>query len=285
MRRLQILVRHLRPTTTPVVRLSQRAMSSPVPYTSEACCQISPVNSAYQPKGEKIKLGKYDEVYAVGDKSSSTVVINIFDIFGFYPQTQQGADIIAEKLGARVLMPDFFFGKPYPLDQFPAKTEEQKKFYQNFFATTASFGNVMPGLLDLAKELREQGATKVFVYGFCWGGKVATLSGCKTTEVDGKTIPIFDAVAAIHPAMMSAEDGKHLLVPIAIFPSGDESVDEYKKLIDELKTKPWADKNAYRVYSNMHHGWAAARADLDNEDNNREYMDVYGRLVTFFQNA
>lgn len=30
--------------------------------------------------------------------------------FGFYPQTQQGADIIAESLGARVYMPDVFFG-------------------------------------------------------------------------------------------------------------------------------------------------------------------------------
>lgn len=30
-----------------------------------------------------------------GDKNAKTAVLVIFDIFGFYPQTQQGADIIA----------------------------------------------------------------------------------------------------------------------------------------------------------------------------------------------
>lgn len=30
-----------------------------------------------------------------GDKNAKTAALVIFDIFGFYPQTQQGADIIA----------------------------------------------------------------------------------------------------------------------------------------------------------------------------------------------
>lgn len=30
-----------------------------------------------------------------GDKNAKTAVFVIFDIFGFFPQTQQGADIIA----------------------------------------------------------------------------------------------------------------------------------------------------------------------------------------------
>lgn len=49
--------------------------------------------------------------------------------------------------------------------------------------------------------------------------------------------------------------------------------------------KPWADKNAYRVYPTMHHGWGGARADLEDEENKREFEDVYGRLATFFKNA
>jgi hypothetical protein len=50
-------------------------MSSTLPYTSEACCQIPPVQSSYKPKGEKIALGDYTEVYSVGDNSASSVVI------------------------------------------------------------------------------------------------------------------------------------------------------------------------------------------------------------------
>lgn len=31
-----------------------------------------------------------------------------------------------------------------------------------------------------------------------------------------------------------------------------------------------------------HHGWAAARADLDNAENKKQYEDVYKRLAGFF---
>ncbi|KAG8829591.1 hypothetical protein FRC17_006359 [Serendipita sp. 399] len=259
-------------------------MSSEVPYTSEACCQIPAVQSNYKPLGEIVhNLGKYDEVYVVGDKNSTTSIINVFDIFGFFPQTQQGADILAETLGARVYMPDFFFGKPYPLDEHPPKNEEQKKNFSNFFATSASPDNVLPGLLDLANQLRKEGASKLFVYGFCWGGKIATLSGSKTR--DDSSEPLFDGVAAIHPAMMSAKDAHNLLVPMAIFPSGDESVEEFEKVTIQLASKPFASKNAYRLYPDMHHGWAAARANLDDPENLKQYKDVYSRLATFFQNA
>ncbi|KAG8826753.1 hypothetical protein FRC19_007766 [Serendipita sp. 401] len=258
-------------------------MSSDVPYTTEACCQIPVVQSTYQPQGEIIKMGKYDDVYVVGNKGSTTSVINVFDIFGFFPQTQQGADILAETLGARVYMPDFFFGKPYPLAEHPPKNDEQKKNFSAFFATTAAPDNVLPGLLEFANQLRKDGTSKLYVYGFCWGGKIATLCGCQTREDSSQ--PLFDAVAAVHPAMMNAADGKNLLVPIGIFPSQDENVEEFKKMVSELESKPFASKNAYRVYPTMHHGWAAARANLDDEENLKQYKDVYSRLATFFQNA
>ena len=60
---------------------------------------------------------------------------------------------------------------------------------------------------------------------------------------------------------------------------------QFKNMIKELGSKPFASKNAYRVYSEMHHGWAGARANLDNENNLRDFTDVYGRLATFFKNA
>lgn len=232
-----------------------------------------------------IQLGNYADVYTVGNEASKTVVVAIFDIFGYFPQTQQGADIIAEALGARVVMPDVFFGKPFPLDQHPPKNDEEKKNFQTFFQTTGNFETVLPGLLNLSKLLREAGATKVYLYGLCWGGKVSMLAGGQSMNLDGKSIPSFDAVAALHPAMLSAADAKNLLVPVAVFPSKDEPVDEYKKIVEEINAKPFASKNVYRLYPEMHHGWAGARADLDNENNLRDFKDVYGRLATFYKNA
>jgi dienelactone hydrolase len=34
-----------------------------------------------------------------------------------------------------------------------------------------------------------------------------------------------------------------------------------------------------------HHGWAAARADLKNEENKKEYEDVYSRVAAFFKSV
>jgi len=33
----------------------------------------------------------------------------------------------------------------------------------------------------------------------------------------------------------------------------------------------------------MFHGWAGARGNLENEDNMKEFRDVYQRLATFFE--
>lgn len=69
-----------------------------------------------------------------------------------------------------------------------------------FFQTTGNFETVLPGLLNLAKLLRDDGVTKLYLYGLCWGGKVSLLAGGKSMNVDGKSIPAFDAVATLHPA-------------------------------------------------------------------------------------
>lgn len=70
--------------------------------------------------------------------------------------------------------------------------------------------------------------------------------------------------------MLSASDATDLSVPLALFPSKDEPTEEYEKLLDIIAKKPFADKNAHKHYKNMFHGWAAARADLDNEENRKE---------------
>lgn len=256
-----------------------------IPQTNEACCQIPPVQSNYQAKGKKIALGSYQEVYVIGPEDSKTAVIALFDIFGFFPQTQLGADSIAEALNARVYMPDVFFGDPCPIEVYPPKNDEDKKVIGDFFQNQAKNDRVLPGLLNLAKILRDGGAEKLYIYGLCWGGKVTTLAGCETYNDNGQSRPFFDAVAALHPANLSAADGEKLVVPIAIYASKDEPLEEFKKLVENLGQRPFASKNAYRVYPTMHHGWGGARAKLEDPDNKEQFADVYGRLVTFFKNA
>lgn len=37
------------------------------------------------------------------------------------------------------------------------------------------------------------------------------------------------------------------------------------------------------LHSSRFHGWAAARGDLKDPENKKEYEDVYGRLADFFK--
>lgn len=53
---------------------------------------------------------------------------------------------------------------------------------------------------DLAKRLRQDPhVSKVYLYGLCWGGKLAIVAGCETIEVNGAQVPVFDGVGALHP--------------------------------------------------------------------------------------
>jgi hypothetical protein len=60
----------------------------------------------------------------------------VYDIFGFFDQTLQGADILAysdEHTKHKVFMPDWFEGKPVPIEWYPPKTDEQKENLGKFF--------------------------------------------------------------------------------------------------------------------------------------------------------
>jgi len=251
---------------------------SHVHNTNQACCSIPPVSSNYNPKGSFIKLGGFDKVYVTGEKGD-TALVTVYDIFGFKPQTQQGADILASQLKAQVFMPDFFEpSPPFPGEKFPPQTDEAKQELQDFFGGPASPPKSVSKLLDFAKTLKGDGFKFVGALGFCWGGKVVILAG------SDEGTPL-DAISIVHPAMLSAGDAEKLQVPLGIYSSGDESEEEHNKIVDIIAKKPFATKNDSKYWSNMFHGWAAARADLDNKENKTEFEALYSTVVKFFKNA
>ena len=151
-------------------------------------------------------LGKFVSVLARGIRRCD-------DRFSFKPQTQQGADILAEKLNAQVLMPDFFEpAEPWPVDKFPPRTDEEKGKLQAFFGGPAKPQDAVSKLINVGKELKAEGAKWVGTFGFCWGTHYDCLAyplrtnqrgdtGGKVTILAGsaESTP-FDAVAAVHPA-------------------------------------------------------------------------------------
>ncbi|KAG6837888.1 hypothetical protein H0H93_013041 [Arthromyces matolae] len=207
----------------------------------------------------------------------STVTITILTTT-FFPQTQQGADLIASALKATVFMPDFFEpNAAFPAEKYPPKSDKDKTDLQDFFGGVANPAAAIEKLNNFGNVLKSTGAKNIAVYGFCWGGKVTISSGGASTP--------FDAVALVHPAMLSVADAEKLTVPLGIYISKDEPIKEYEKILDVVSKKAFADKNDHKNYSTMHHGWAAARGNLEDAENKEQYEDVYERLVNFFCKA
>ncbi len=90
-----------------------------------------------------------------------------------------------------MIMPDFFGGKPWPVDDFPPKSDESKQKLQEFFGGmcvrcgsggrgcwadlerrrtySASPPANLERLVKLAETLKGEGYQHIGVYGFCWG--------------------------------------------------------------------------------------------------------------------
>jgi dienelactone hydrolase len=105
-------------------------------------------------------------------------LVDIYDIFGMSDQTVQGADLLATRLNAVVLVPDFFEGDALSHDCVPPDTEEKKKSIEDFLAYKANIPRNQGVLVDAVSQYRTRFPTvgKWGAFGLCWGGKVSSTS-------------------------------------------------------------------------------------------------------------
>jgi len=272
--RLRALVHHLNHS-----KMSTASGGTHVVNSNPACCSIPPVKSNYTPKGIYEAYAGFKKVYITGPpKRSDMAIVAVYDIFGFKPQTQQGADMLATAMNATVFMPDFFEpDEPFPVDRFPPESDKDKEDLQKFFSGPADVQNAVKSLNRVGEALKKDGAKWIGAYGMCWGGKVVILAGQDDS--------IFNGIAMMHPAMLGPDDGEKLAVPLGMFISKDEPKDDCEKIMKSLEDKPFAAKNMYKYYPTMFHGWAAARANLEDPENKKQFEDVYARLQEFFAGA
>ncbi|WVR07551.1 hypothetical protein IAU60_004593 [Kwoniella sp. DSM 27419] len=210
--------------------------------------------SDYEYKGTFGGVANYEKVYVTGPDDAKHALVVIYDIFGFWDTT------------IRIFMPDVFKGHPFSKDD-DNDPEAKKKF----FAGIAKLEDRLPEVVEFAKALKkDHGIDKVSILGYCWGGKLALLSMREGTP--------FCCGSIVHPAMIASEDGQELAVPLGFYPSADEPKDVVADIAKALENKPFAKKNDYH----HHHGWAAARANLNDPENLKQYEDVYQRLADYF---
>lgn len=172
------------------------------------------------------------------------------DIFGYFPQTLQGADILAygdKEKKYQVFIPDFFEGSPADISWYPPDTEEKGAKLGKFFETTAAPPKTVKRIPELVAAIKKGYNIESFaVVGFCWGGKIVNLVSQQGTP--------FKAAATAHPAMVDPADAPKVTIPIAVLPSKDEDKDAVTAYGKALKVE-----NVIEFFPTQIHGWMAAR--------------------------
>lgn len=94
-----------------------------------------------------------------GPTSATHALLLVYDIFGYSPQILQGADMLAasdSKRQYKVFMPDFWDGKPAPLEWYPPDTKEKEEKLDAFFAGPGEVGKNVRRLMSLRDDLQRQ---------------------------------------------------------------------------------------------------------------------------------
>ena len=241
---------------------------------SQACCNVPPVVAkGYHPKGSYEEIGGL-KTYVTGPADATKALVVIFDIFGYFDQTLQGADILAysdDHQKYKVFIPDWFNGQPCPIEIYPPDNDDKKEQLGAFFGKYPP-PKVAGQVPDYVKALKEKNSSvsELGILGYCWGGKVVALA----TKAD--TNP-FKVAAVCHPAMVDPADAEGLTIPFAMLASKDEPAEDVKKLEDNLKVPKHVE-----IFGDQIHGWMAARADLTDDRVKAEYERGYRTLLDFF---
>lgn len=249
--------------------------------------------------------------YVTGNRTSSRGIIVMYsDVFGLgLPNNKIIADAFAKKGDFLVYVPDFFKGDPVPLKRvdtlIPVDARRQSTLskYTGLLAMLPSFiawqgrhkfKTTDKVCMDFLRELRRAAPTskKIGMVGFCWGGRYALRAGREENmiELEGKKVPLVDAVVALHPSNLSLPvDVEKLAVPVSIaWGEKDAMVPiAQKNQVEEILTK---EKRAGRqvpevqckIYSPGRHGFAV-RGNPDNPTEKAILEDTETQVVEWMQ--
>jgi len=240
---------------------------------SSACCNIPPiVSKGYEGKGKYETVGGIRS-YVTGPTDSPTAILFIHDIFGYYPQTVQGADILASSSPSSqhlVFVPDLFGDAPADISWYPPDTPEKQEKLGAFFKGPAEPMKTAKKILEIAKSFKEQYPDKALgIIGFCWGAKIVSLTSGSPTP--------FVVAAKCHPAMVDPADAPKISIPVILLASKDEDPEAVKAYEANLKGESYVE-----TFGDQIHGWMGGRSDLENPRVKEEYERGYKTVVEFF---
>ncbi|KAJ8127004.1 hypothetical protein O1611_g6633 [Lasiodiplodia mahajangana] len=241
---------------------------------SEACCKIPPVVSeGYEPKGRYIDVDGL-KTYVTGPPDAEKAILAVYDIFGFFPQIIQGADILATgdtEQSYQIFMPDFFNGNPASMEWYPPVNDEQVALVTKWFenAEWSIHKPKLPGILQAAEKVNPN--IKAWgIMGYCWGGKMASIAA-------GDEPGLFKAAVQTSPARIDAKDGALVKIPTMMLASQGESAESVEEYEKSLSVPHHVER-----FEDQTHGWMSARAGLKDDRVKAEYERGYALALQFF---
>ncbi|KAH0541785.1 hypothetical protein FGG08_003740 [Glutinoglossum americanum] len=239
---------------------------------SKACCTIPPIiPKDYHPKGTYTTIAGL-KTYHTSPPSPTATILFIYDIFGYFPQTLQGADILASAGNFAVYMPDWFEDDPADISWYPPDTPEKGAKVKAFFAGKANPGATVARAGAWVEEVRSRAGADAGtwgVVGLCWGGKVVSLLSTPSYP--------FSFAATAHPAMVDPADATAISVPFMMLASKDEDPVAVSGFAENLKVE-----KSVETFGDQVHGWMGARGDLEDGRCRGEYERGYRSVTEFF---
>ena len=115
--------------------------------------------------------------------------------------------------------------------------------------------------------------------GMCWGAKVAFLAA--------KQAGLVQAIASCHGSLLEKADAEAVDIPICMLDSKEEPESYQKEIKPVMESKSFAEKNVYKVFPTMHHGWMGTRGvssvtDFEKDEVQLRWNEGMVDLVNFF---
>ncbi|KAH8147494.1 uncharacterized protein LAJ45_08321 [Morchella importuna] len=267
---------------------------------ASACCVQGTLQND-SPNGTVTVIHGLDTYVASGDSSKGVIVI-IPDVFGWLLiNTRLLADVYARKTGLSVYVPDFMFGDSFPVENMqvlspvdgtvPTMTAKVKTLGKlgawMFRHREAVSWKIINGFFEAIHK--ENTTRKVFVSGFCWGGRYACLLAQREkwllSDRTYREGGLVDAVFAAHPSLLAIPKDIELIAKPVSFAMAEEDerlpMKDVEKII-EILGKQKMFKSEVVTYDGAKHGFAL-RGNIEIQAQRENMENSQDQAVNWFK--
>ena len=168
-----------------------------------------------------------------GSSSARKAIVHVYDLFGYCPQTYQGADILATQ-GSEpylVFVPDFIGSERAAQHDWFLPNADQKPLHDLLAIVTSK--QMMTDIQEAVAALRSEGnyahVQRWGGVGFCWGSKGVSLIATQGDQ------SLLDVTAHTSPSRLDPEEAKTTTVPTLMLTSSAEDESVVARYYDNLK--------------------------------------------------